>query len=192
MEGFGCCWVGGVDARVWARAAAVVVGDAETGELGGSLVLFACGSKEDIADVSFGGIAEIWALVMGGVASLTFFGYYEFQWSPLPLLPPRLLRNRTILCGSALGFFHFVSQYCYEAFFTSFLQYVPPRTAKTSLTSHAESRESTRSPTRPTSPNPTSFPPPPPPSSPASAPKSRSGTAGSGSSASSSTWQGRG
>lgn len=75
-------------------------------------------------------VAEIWALVLGGVGSLAFFGYYEFKWSPLPLLPPRLLRNRTILCGSALGFFHFVSQYCYEAFFTSFLQYVPTALCK--------------------------------------------------------------
>ena len=42
--------------------------------------------------------------------------------SPQPVLPPRLLKNRTILAGSALGFFHFLSQYLYTSFFTSFLQ----------------------------------------------------------------------
>ncbi|ORY89658.1 major facilitator superfamily domain-containing protein [Leucosporidium creatinivorum] len=65
---------------------------------------------------------EIWAFILAGVCTLAFFGYYEFQWSPIPVLPPRLLKNRTILAGSALGFFHFLSQFCYESFFTSFLQ----------------------------------------------------------------------
>lgn len=61
-----------------------------------------------------------------GLSSLGFFAYYEFQWSPLPLLPPRILKNRTIMCGSLLGFFHFLSQFVYESFFTSFLQCVSP------------------------------------------------------------------
>lgn len=66
--------------------------------------------------------AEIWAFIVSGVVALAFFGYYELKWSPIPVLPPRLLKNRTIVAGSALGFFHFLSQYCYESFFTSFLQ----------------------------------------------------------------------
>ncbi|KAM0745775.1 MFS general substrate transporter [Meredithblackwellia eburnea MCA 4105] len=65
---------------------------------------------------------ETWILIFGGLISLGFFGYYEFNWSPMPLLPPRLLQNRTIVCGSFLGFFHFFSQFVYESFFTSFLQ----------------------------------------------------------------------
>ncbi|GAA5863975.1 hypothetical protein JCM1840_000654 [Sporobolomyces johnsonii] len=64
----------------------------------------------------------IWSLILSGLALLVFFGYYETHWSTIPLLPPRLLRNRTIVGGSALGFFHFCSQFCYESFFTSFLQ----------------------------------------------------------------------
>ncbi|KAL8291955.1 hypothetical protein RQP46_001421 [Phenoliferia psychrophenolica] len=67
-------------------------------------------------------ISRTYFLMTGGVTSLAFFAYYEFRWSPLPLLPPRLLKNRTILCGSFLGFFHFLSQFVYESFFTSFLQ----------------------------------------------------------------------
>lgn len=66
----------------------------------------------------------VWLLVVFGIAMLTVFWKYESSIAKLPLLPPRLLRDRTILCGSVLGFFHFASQYCYESFFTSFLQCV--------------------------------------------------------------------
>ncbi|GAA5912263.1 uncharacterized protein JCM6883_003299 [Sporobolomyces salmoneus] len=65
---------------------------------------------------------SIWGLILFGLALLVFFAYYETHISSIPLLPPRLLRNRTIVCGSTLGFFHFCSQFCYESFFTSFLQ----------------------------------------------------------------------
>ncbi|GAA5949173.1 hypothetical protein JCM3765_003319 [Sporobolomyces pararoseus] len=65
---------------------------------------------------------SIWGLILFGLALLVFFAYYETHISSIPLLPPRLLKNRTIVGGSALGFFHFCSQFCYESFFTSFLQ----------------------------------------------------------------------
>ncbi|BGP49152.1 hypothetical protein JCM10450v2_005035 [Rhodotorula kratochvilovae] len=65
---------------------------------------------------------EIWLSILVGFTILVFFGYYEAHHASIPLLPPRLLRNRTIVSGSLVGFFHFVSQYCYESFFTSFLQ----------------------------------------------------------------------
>lgn len=63
-------------------------------------------------------------MILFGLATLVFFWKYESDIAKQPLLPPRLLGNRTILCGSALGFFHFASQFCYESFFTSFLQSV--------------------------------------------------------------------
>jgi len=69
-------------------------------------------------------LASIWGLILFGLALLVFFAYYETHISSIPLLPPRLLKNKTIVGGSALGFFHFCSQFCYESFFTSFLQYV--------------------------------------------------------------------
>lgn len=68
--------------------------------------------------------AFIWMLILSGAAILVFFGYHE-RHAAVPLIPPRLLKNRTILSGSAIGFFHFCSQFCYESFFTSFLQCVP-------------------------------------------------------------------
>ncbi|BGP33078.1 hypothetical protein JCM10296v2_004867 [Rhodotorula toruloides] len=64
----------------------------------------------------------IWLLIFSGALILVFFGYYELHHASIPLLPPRLLKNRTIVGGSAMGFFHFASQFCYESFFTSFLQ----------------------------------------------------------------------
>lgn len=67
------------------------------------------------------GDSFIWMLILSGAAILVFFGYYE-RHAAVPLIPPRLLKNRTILSGSAIGFFHFCSQFCYESFFTSFLQ----------------------------------------------------------------------
>ncbi|KAI5480517.1 hypothetical protein MNV49_000670 [Pseudohyphozyma bogoriensis] len=65
---------------------------------------------------------ETHVLIALGIATLIFFGYYEAHWSPVPLLPQRILHNRTVMCASYLGFFHFCSQFCYESFFTSFLQ----------------------------------------------------------------------
>ncbi|GAA5993287.1 hypothetical protein JCM10908_001413 [Rhodotorula pacifica] len=67
------------------------------------------------------GDSFIWILILSGAAILVFFGFYE-RHAAVPLIPPRLLKNRTILSGSAIGFFHFCSQFCYESFFTSFLQ----------------------------------------------------------------------
>ncbi|GAA6002891.1 uncharacterized protein JCM10292_001359 [Rhodotorula paludigena] len=64
----------------------------------------------------------IWLSILVGAGILVFFGYYETRIAAVPLLPPRLLRNRTLVGGSLMGLFHFVSQYCYESFFTSFLQ----------------------------------------------------------------------
>ncbi|GAA6006045.1 hypothetical protein JCM10207_007324 [Rhodosporidiobolus poonsookiae] len=64
----------------------------------------------------------VWLLIVLGAAILVFFGWYESRLAKVPLLPPRLLRNPTIVGGSLVGFFHFVSQFCYESFFTSFLQ----------------------------------------------------------------------
>ncbi|KAK4054078.1 hypothetical protein OIV83_001103 [Microbotryomycetes sp. JL201] len=65
---------------------------------------------------------EVWILIVLGMAVLFCFGLYELRIASVPVLPPRLLRNQTIVAGSALGFFHFLSQFSYESFFTSFLQ----------------------------------------------------------------------
>ncbi|KAM0789647.1 hypothetical protein ACM66B_000449 [Microbotryomycetes sp. NB124-2] len=65
---------------------------------------------------------EVWILIVLGMVVLFFFGVYELRLASVPVLPPRLLKNKTIVAGSALGFFHFLSQFSYESFFTSFLQ----------------------------------------------------------------------
>ncbi|GAA5939078.1 hypothetical protein JCM10213_006022 [Rhodosporidiobolus nylandii] len=68
------------------------------------------------------GDPKLHLLILLGFLTLVFFGWYELRLASIPLLPPRLLKNRTIVAGSLMGFFHFCSQYCYESFFTSFLQ----------------------------------------------------------------------
>ncbi|SGY13458.1 BQ5605_C010g05871 [Microbotryum silenes-dioicae] len=75
--------------------------------------------------------AKIWLLVAAGLVTLGFFCFYEFRIASIPLLPPRLLRNTTIVAGSVLGFFHFTSQFLYESFFTSYLQVARGHSAKT-------------------------------------------------------------
>ena len=47
-------------------------------------------------------------LILSGAAILVFFGYYE-RHAAVPLIPPRLLKNRTILSGSAIGFSTFAA-----------------------------------------------------------------------------------
>lgn len=79
----------------------------------------------------------IWLTICGGVVVLLFFAFYEVRLSPIPMMPARLLRDRTILAGAALGFWHFLSQFCYESYFTSFLR-TSLRLSRTPLDKQAE------------------------------------------------------
>jgi len=65
---------------------------------------------------------DTWVSMAVGLVVLVGFGVYEWSFAPVPLLPPRLFMNRTILAGAGLGFFHFASCFAYSSFFTSFLQ----------------------------------------------------------------------
>ncbi|KAJ7154185.1 drug:h+ antiporter [Mycena filopes] len=50
-------------------------------------------------------------MVVGGVVVLPLFVYWETRRATHPVVPWRLLRNRTILAGCAINFFDFVSFY---------------------------------------------------------------------------------
>lgn len=65
---------------------------------------------------------DTWVMMIVGFVVLVGFGFYEWSFAPVPMLPPRLFMNRTILAGAVLGFFHFASCFAYSSFFTSFLQ----------------------------------------------------------------------
>ncbi|KAF7331833.1 MFS domain-containing protein [Mycena kentingensis (nom. inval.)] len=50
-------------------------------------------------------------MVIGGVVAFPLFVYWEAKRATFPVIPWRLLRNRTILAGCAIDFFDFVSFY---------------------------------------------------------------------------------
>ncbi|KAF8205498.1 major facilitator superfamily domain-containing protein [Mycena galopus ATCC 62051] len=50
-------------------------------------------------------------MVIGGVVTLPIFIYWETKKATHPVIPWRLLRNRTILAGCTINFFDFVSFY---------------------------------------------------------------------------------
>ena len=62
------------------------------------------------------------ALVVTGLAILGLLAYHEIYVAAYPLIPTRLMRNRTVMSGCLLGAFHFFCQFAYESYFPSFLQ----------------------------------------------------------------------
>ncbi|EGG02225.1 uncharacterized protein MELLADRAFT_38673, partial [Melampsora larici-populina 98AG31] len=58
------------------------------------------------------------------VLILLIFSRYESKYASYPIIPSRLLKQRTIILGSSVCFWHFMCQYIYESYFTSFLQVV--------------------------------------------------------------------
>ncbi|KAG0151278.1 hypothetical protein CROQUDRAFT_668108 [Cronartium quercuum f. sp. fusiforme G11] len=59
-----------------------------------------------------------------GFIILIGFWKYESKIASSPIIPIRLLKQRTIVVGSGVCFWHFMCQYVYESYFTSFLQVV--------------------------------------------------------------------
>ncbi|KNE99463.1 hypothetical protein PSTG_07181 [Puccinia striiformis f. sp. tritici PST-78] len=59
-----------------------------------------------------------------GIIILICFGIHESKYAKYPVIPPRLFEQRTVLLGSSVCFWHFICQYTYESYFTSFLQVV--------------------------------------------------------------------
>ena len=62
------------------------------------------------------------ALALIGLAVLGLLGYHEAYVAESPLIPTRLLMQRTVMSGCCLGAFHFFTQFAYESYFSSFLQ----------------------------------------------------------------------
>ncbi|MBW0477071.1 hypothetical protein O181_016786 [Austropuccinia psidii MF-1] len=68
-----------------------------------------------------------------GLIFLILFVKYESVYAKYPVVPIRLLKHRTLLMGSSVCFWHFICQYTYESYFTSFLQvarFTSPRDAQ--------------------------------------------------------------
>ena len=61
-------------------------------------------------------------LAVMGLAILGLLGYHEAYIAVYPLIPTRLINQRTVTSGCCLGACHFFTQFAYESYFPSFLQ----------------------------------------------------------------------
>ncbi|KAH8736144.1 major facilitator superfamily domain-containing protein [Ilyonectria robusta] len=64
------------------------------------------------------------AMIVVGLVVLVFFGLYESFLAPVPMLDWKLLSNRTVIGACALDATYQISYYCWDNYFTSFLQVV--------------------------------------------------------------------
>ncbi|KAF7548845.1 hypothetical protein G7Z17_g6788 [Cylindrodendrum hubeiense] len=64
------------------------------------------------------------AMIVVGLVVLIIFGFYESFFAPVPMLNWKLLSNRTVIGACALDATYQVSYYCWDNYFTSFLQVV--------------------------------------------------------------------
>lgn len=95
------------------------------------ILLLTLGFGMVLLPLSFGNnVTRNWApgvfsgLLSGGILMLFIFSRYESKYASFPIIPSRLLKQRTIILGSSVCFWHFMCQYIYESYFTSFLQVV--------------------------------------------------------------------
>ncbi|TGJ88108.1 hypothetical protein E0Z10_g696 [Xylaria hypoxylon] len=70
------------------------------------------------------GTAYIIAMIVVGVVILVIFGFYESFLAPTPMLNFKLLSDRTVIGACALDATYQVAYYCWNNYFTSFLQVV--------------------------------------------------------------------
>ena len=63
-------------------------------------------------------------MLIVGLVLLIAFGVSQVYVSKKPVIPFKLLTDRSVLAGCLLSVTYFVSNYCYSAYFTSFLMVV--------------------------------------------------------------------
>ncbi|KAI0913551.1 major facilitator superfamily domain-containing protein [Ustulina deusta] len=80
----------------------------------------------DIAsDAPYGwGTAYIIGMIISGLVIIVIFGFYEALLAPTPMLNFKLLSDRTVIGACALDATYQISYYCWNNYFTSFLQVV--------------------------------------------------------------------
>jgi hypothetical protein len=57
-----------------------------------------------------------------GVILLIVFAVWDGKFAQKPILPYRLIKNRTVVAASLIGAFDFLSYSAFTSFFPSFLQ----------------------------------------------------------------------
>ena len=64
------------------------------------------------------------AMIIVGFILLIFFGVYEMLWAPAPFLKYEFLTDRSVIGACLIDMTYQVSYYCWNSYFTSFLQVV--------------------------------------------------------------------
>jgi MFS family permease len=64
------------------------------------------------------------AMIIVGFIVLVAFGLYETYWAPQPFLKNKFLTDRTVIGACLIDTTYQVSYYCWNSYFTSFLQVV--------------------------------------------------------------------
>ncbi|ROW16226.1 hypothetical protein VPNG_01978 [Cytospora leucostoma] len=80
----------------------------------------------DLADDAPNGwrTGYIIAMIVVGFSMLFVFAIYEWKFAPKPLIPLKFLANRTVVGACLLDATYQLSYYCWDGYFTSFLQVV--------------------------------------------------------------------
>ncbi|KAI1311772.1 major facilitator superfamily domain-containing protein [Xylaria venustula] len=77
------------------------------------------------SDAPYGwGTAYIIGMIIAGFAVIVIFGFYEALIAPTPMFDLKLLSDRTVIGACAIDATYQISYYCWNNYFTSFLQVV--------------------------------------------------------------------
>lgn len=64
------------------------------------------------------------AMIIVGFIVLVLFGLWEYYWAPVPFLQGKFLTDRTVIGACLIDMTYQASYYCWNLYFTSFLQVV--------------------------------------------------------------------
>ncbi|KAG2045784.1 hypothetical protein BDR06DRAFT_1015289 [Suillus hirtellus] len=69
---------------------------------------------------------SIIAMLAMGVVLLAVFAVWDLRYATMPVIAPRFVRNRSVVCAACIGFFDFISFYLTYAYLYSFVLVVKP------------------------------------------------------------------
>ncbi|OAX34932.1 MFS general substrate transporter [Rhizopogon vinicolor AM-OR11-026] len=70
--------------------------------------------------------ASIVAMLVVGVGFLVLFAIWDLRFARRPVIAPRFVRNRSVVCSALIGFFDFMSYYLTYTYLYSFVLVVKP------------------------------------------------------------------
>jgi MFS family permease len=69
---------------------------------------------------------SIVAMLAMGVVLLAMFAVWDLRYATMPVIAPRFIRNRSVVCSALIGFFDFMSFYLTYTYLYSFVLVVKP------------------------------------------------------------------